>query len=85
MATGLIVGCVPLIVLAIVAVFVLPVVHCPACIGWRLNEIRLGIRSIRQISEGCRYCKGSGKVTFIRDWLMTRKEGRPCYYMTHDE
>jgi len=83
LTTGLFVGCVPLVLLAVAALFLVPVTECPACIGWRRGE--LSTRSPEQMSRDCRYCQESGKVTLVKDWLMKRKQGRPCYYMTHDE
>ena len=79
----LLVGGLLLVALAFVVFCVVPLVVCPACLGWLDDPRYAGF--IKPSSQGCRYCKGTSKSTLLRKWLITRKEGRPCYYMNHDE
>ena len=80
----LLVGSLLLLILGVLAACLLPVVECPACIGWRTDGTTFDWSLGATVSE-CRYCKSTARTTLLRTWLITRKEGRPCYYMTHDE
>jgi hypothetical protein len=80
---GLMGGIVLLLILLALGYFLLPVAECPACIGWRSTGVPS--RMVLQPDPDCRYCKGQGKSSLFKKWAITRKEGRPCYYMNHDE